>query len=128
MSKLLKLISDGNMGSDCTAPYIVKFNKENITVFDFIKYVCETFSNEWGIIDIKYKDSKLSSLKYLAPSETYSICRIEYKYGKIITEHISQSILDKKIDINKQSRASGGWSRMDYRIYTVDDTPINLYI
>ena len=62
MSKLLELISDGNMGSDCTAPYIVKFNKENITIFDFIKYVCETFSNEWGIINIYYKQHELVPL------------------------------------------------------------------
>ena len=83
---------------DETSIYDVHINRQNLTVNELIKYVL-TIKDEWGYIDIG--DT--------FPREH----RLEYRYGKIISDTIPTA---KKQQCISNCFASGGWTRMDYII------------
>lgn len=95
--RLLKFIRTSKIFGDESSTYDVQINKDNTTVKDIIEYILSQ-NDEWGFI---YINNFLSSK------------RIEYKYGVIISDNIPS---EDKNKIVKIMDASGGWSRMDYRI------------
>ena len=95
--ELLKFISTSGVHGDETSTFDVKINKDNTTVKDIIEYILSR-NKDWGFINI----GNFLSNKCL-----------EYKYGAIISDNISS---EDKNKIVKTIDASGGWSRMDYRI------------
>lgn len=86
------------IGGDCCAGYEIRLEK-GYTVSEFIETVLKERINEWGYISIKKKDA--------------GVLNCGYKYGKIISEQLPKEVLSKHI--NRVS-ASGGWTRMDYKI------------
>lgn len=91
----MKFKQTARTGGDCTAPYdVTEYN--SITAAEFVNEVLETQPNEWGYIE-------LSSGK-----------RIEYKHGKLLNE-VPSDWKNIKID---HVKAAGGWSRMDYVIFS----------
>lgn len=90
-------------GSDCTGPYRVTFSKP-MTVGKFIEEVLDTFSTEWGFIDVIPQ-------KIFDGAKAY---HLEYKYGQIIFSNVNSDVLTKEI---KDVKGSGGWTRSDYHVY-----------
>lgn len=86
--------------SDETSIYSVVMNKE-MTVSDLIDYAISQ-NDEWGFISI-IGDNGLFK----------PICRLEYRWGKIVSDTIPDETKGAKI---KDIGAYGGWSRMDYDI------------
>ena len=82
-------------GGDCTAPYDVT-GYQSKTAAEFVNEVLESQPGEWGYIDLESGE------------------RIEYKHGKLLNEVPSDW---KDINIG-HVKASGGWSRMDYVIFS----------
>ena len=95
----MRFTKTGKEAGDCTTPYSVTDYKAT-TVQEFINEVLENFQNEWGRISVG------------GWFGMYPSC--EYRYGKLITE-LPQELLDKKI---KKIDSNGGWTCMDYEIYT----------
>ena len=89
--------------ADQTSLYDVVFEKDNITLTEFIQAVLQK-NNEYGNISIK--DIKLNQ-KY----------RLKYKNGSIENIDIFKSITHEELDnIIYDANAIGGWSLMDYMI------------
>lgn len=95
---MFRLIAAGPVGGDETRSYIVDLDYE-YTVEQFIREVLLN-NREWGYIGIYHKDHVFG----------YPACT--YNYGNLTSEFPGE-YLDRKI---KCVTASGGWSRMDYRI------------
>lgn len=84
--------SKGPFGDACSL-YNAKIRK-SITVQDLIDYVLEEEKGEWGYIDINEH-------------------RLEYRYGKVISDNLTDVEKQTKI---KSMFAYGGWSKMDYEV------------
>jgi hypothetical protein len=82
--------------SDCTNTYEVNLEGKKYTVEEFIQMIFTERPNEWGNIEI------------------YGIDVINYRGGKIVSQHFNNDLLNKPV---KHVIAYGGWSRMDYVIY-----------
>lgn len=82
----------GTFGDACSL-YKVRVRKP-MTVQDLIDYVLTENKEEWGYIDV-------------------SPHRLEYRYGKIIADNLTEA--EKRTDI-KDMCAYGGWTRMDYMV------------
>lgn len=95
MEELFRLLADGPMSGDCTMPYFLRFNRENVTVEEFVEDVLSR--DEWGIIKVTVESEGHREEQTL-----------EYSWDKIFGEfkHSNMRI--------KEARAHGGWSRMDY--------------
>ena len=98
----LRFMEAGAMGSDCTAPYHVLFNKP-MTVRELISEVLKR--KEWGYIGIN-NPSNFS---------IFGTPNCEYNHDKLLNE-LPPEYMDKTI---KSIGASGGWTRMDY-LLTLD--------
>lgn len=85
-------------GSDCTAPYDIKLNRD-CTVEEFIETVLKEYKDEWGSFNI------------------VNGAKSEYKNGVLIDE-IPKEILSKNIKVVK---GVGGWTCMDYQIWLMPD-------
>lgn len=103
---MFELVQKSSIRSDCTASFDVKLDKP-YTVDLFIDEVLSSRPNEWGYIGI-FKPG----ISYI-----FGDPNCEYRYGKIITDRLSDDILCKVI---KEIRADGGYSRMDYIIKLED--------
>ena len=117
MNKIFKLVyKSGPHGDQCTT-YNVKFLNSNVTLEDFLKNIVDNTS-EWGTVYLKVPNSETYNLPYATENEKYKEIKIEYKYGKIITDRSEFSYyLDLYIDQDyKNMFANGGWSCMDYFI------------
>ena len=89
--------------ADQTSLYDVVFEKDNITLSEFIQAVLQK-NNEYGNISIK--DIKLNQ-KY----------RLKYENGSIENIDIFKTIAQEDLDnIIYDANAIGGWSLMDYMI------------
>lgn len=96
--------SGGPLGG--TAPYNIVLH-EKCTVREFVEYVLNNKSNEWGYIGINNPEK----------NPFFGYPNIQYSCGRIKAGYIIEDFgefLDKPI-INVT--ASGGWSRMDYILY-----------
>ena len=89
----MRLLQKGRIGSDETAPYAV-YDYKAITANEFVSEVLREFPNEWGYIEVN------------------GFGRVEYRDGELVGEIPERwgYLTVVKVD------ASGGWSRMDYRI------------
>ena len=90
-------------GSDCTAPYRVT-NYRSKTIGEFIQEIIKDRPNEWGSINLQKKDCPWYTSTY----------RVEYKWGKIISDNIPSYL--KSLELPDSLEAYGGWSNMDYNI------------
>ena len=97
-------IEYGKEHSDCISDYIVTTNAP--TVRDFINEWLTNHPGEWGYFGIKNEKRPFIGEP-----------RCEYKYGKIISDPLSDSILSKKI---KNVTGSGGYSRSDFQ-FEIED-------
>lgn len=79
---------------DETSNYSLKFEK-GTTVQDVIDFALSQ-TREWGSIWVIDGKSRV---------------KMEYKYGKIFSDNISDSLKTKKV---KKGFANGGWSLMSY--------------
>ena len=87
---MFDLIINGPIRSDCTARFVVRFDKE-YTLRTFVKEVLSR-DREWGYIEI------LDGPK------------CEYEYGKLLS-FLPKELRDKKV---KSAEAIGSLSSMDY--------------
>lgn len=92
-------IEYGKEHSDCTSDYIVTTNAP--TVGDFINEWLTNHPGEWGCFSIK-------TGKGLFNGDPYC----EYRYGKIISNPLSNCILSKKI---KHVTGIGGYSNSNFQ-------------
>ena len=99
------LVQAGPESGDCTAPYEVRFHKnEELTVKEFVDQVLLDV-REWGTIGI-YNEQKFRISGNPA---------IFYRYGKIKNDiTFDKDILDS---IVTAASAHGGWTCMDYLLY-----------
>lgn len=94
----MRFIQTHSMGSDCTAPYdIVDYQAK--TASEFVNEVLKEEPKEWGYIELH--------------NNIHALDGIEYKRGKPLQE-IPDAWQHKEVT---KVIASGGWGRMDYRIY-----------
>ena len=98
------LVQTGSEAGDCTAPYEVRFHKnEELTVKEFVDQVLLD-TREYGDIGIyNERDYRIGG--------NPKIC---YRYGKLNSETFNDDILNS---IVKAASAHGGWSCMDYVLY-----------
>ena len=89
----MRLVQTGSIRGDETAPYVV-YDYKAITASDFVSEVLREFQNDWGYIEVN------------------GFGRVEYRYGELLGEIPERwgHLTVVKVD------ASGGWSRIDYRI------------
>lgn len=73
----------------------MKFSNE-YTVREFIEEVLKTHPGEWGYFELKNLG-----------------VRTDYKHGRLLKQHFADVLLGSKI---VKAYASGGWSRMDYKL------------
>lgn len=107
MKKIIRSRVAGPFG-DCTSQYKVSF-PEGITIEEFINLALEENPDEWGGIFLGHYFSGNKLGDYDRSKENrFKINNIEY-YNKIKNFH--------PIEIE----AHGGWSLMDYMIYTKED-------
>lgn len=84
----------GPVSGDCTQRFRITLNR-NCTLEEFIRAVLE--KNEWGYI-------------------TIPMCgECEYRGNKVLRSTFGVSALESEIN-PMNITASGGWSRMDYRV------------
>lgn len=102
---MFKFKKSGPTSGDCTAPYDIILEK-TYTVEEFVNTVLTNRDNEWGYIGIKNKNE---------PFFGYPCC--EYKRGHLLSV-LPADILAKKI---QSVTASGGWSRMDYKLILAEE-------
>lgn len=89
----------GPTGSDCTAPYNVKLDRD-YTLNEFLGEILRQHPDEWGEFRIFIEGKQ-------------GICAsVDYKYGRV-KGRIPFELLDMPV---KSSSAHGGWSSMDYVI------------
>ena len=69
-----------------------------MSVGELIDFVLSNEKGEWGYIDVNGH-------------------RLEYRYGKIVSDGLTEA--DKKTEIEKMF-GYGGWSRFDYKINRTD--------
>ena len=91
-----KMVQTSPEGGDCTAPYDIDFF-ESCIMKEFIDEILSD-KEEWGYITINHDKTSFS---------------IEYRNGELKTP-IANEILGRKIIF---AEASGGWTRMDYKLY-----------
>ncbi len=96
---MIKLRQNTKVKGDETAGYEVILTKE-YTVRSFVNELLTERKGEWGHVGVDDGSSIFGS-----PN-------LEYKWGKLLSE-LPKEILDKKII---SATASGGWSRMDYKL------------
>lgn len=100
---MFNLIHTGGPYGDCCFTYDVELNRE-YTVGEFIRTVLREKPNEWGYIGIKKEFDRYA---------VFGDPNCEYSHGQVKRTNFSYEDLQQKIDFVK---ASGGWSRMDYKI------------
>ena len=98
---MIRYIQTAATGGDCTAPYNVELDKA-YTVEEFIEAVLKQNPGEWGGFYIFDGITPFGKL----------IC--EYSHGKL-NRSAPGDILKKKVT---KVKSSGGWSLMDYTIWT----------
>lgn len=101
---MIKLNQATAIASDCTARYNVVID-DGCTVSDFISEVLQR--REWGYIGI---------LDQLQAWFEFGNPQCEYRYGLLLSE-LPTELMDKTIE---SASASGGWSRMDYKLKLKD--------
>lgn len=101
---MFKLVHRAGPFGDCTSSYWVELDKE-YTVVEFVDTVLKEEPGEWGYIGI-HKER-----------EIFGDPCCKYSHGELTTDPLPEDILNKKIGM---VTASGGWSRMDYRLYLED--------
>ena len=89
----MRRVQTGRTIGDETAPYDI-YDYKAKRADEFVQEVLETEPHEWGYIEV------------------YANGRVEYRDGKLLTDI---PVAWKHLNIEK-IKASGGWSRMDYRI------------
>ena len=95
----MRFIQTHGMGSDCTAPYdVVDYQAK--TVVEFINEMTQQIKREFGHIDVWAGNRPLPK-------------RVEYKQGELLQEIPDEWQYKEVVKVI----ASGGWGRMDYRIY-----------
>ena len=118
----------GPHGDECCS-YNIKFNKEIITVREFLN---QLNPEEWGAVRLYVPNPLTWGQDNLAEHELYMEFYIEYKNGvihnlpKTATKWVNDKIIDTSQDIGKyldcvidvnKGWANGGWSCMDYWIF-----------
>lgn len=103
MGNVFSKTQSGPSGGDCTAPYSVTLHGK-VTVREFIEAVLEN-KTEWGHVEIFKGKPKSMFDNDLA---------VGFRYGELENGLPESKLLDRKV---KSASASGGWSRMDYRLY-----------
>lgn len=98
----MKFICTGGPFGDCMSNYLIEFEKQ-YTVDEFIDEILK--KDEWGCIGIYNKTDR-----FVAFGNPYC----EYSRGKILTDHLPQEYMDKKI---VKCKANGGWTMMDYLLF-----------
>ena len=84
--------------------------KPSMTVRDLCEYAVKE-SDEWGYVDIMGMGRPYEWLTHDTEMRVY---RLEYSHGEIISDDIPEEIKNMTI---KKTKASGGWSRVDYNLY-----------
>ena len=96
------------MGSDCTQGYVVH-GADDMSVREFIAYICEKYKSEHGDFSIMYAED----------GETFrTIMRCNYHNGSIDAKSIADKNFEKAMNlIIYHIHAGGGWGEMNYTIY-----------
>ena len=101
----MRFVQTHATGSDETAPFDV-LDIEGMTVGEFVEQVLEGRSSDWGNFTI----IKENGYSYPFIGNHH----YEYKEGGL-KEPIEEVVKQKEV---LEVKASGGWSRMDYMIFT----------
>jgi hypothetical protein len=97
---MFKFVQSTPVGGDCTCGYEIQLDKL-YTVKEFVDTVVKEKNKEWGCIGIS--DGK----------SIFGSPNCQYRCGELITEQLPDDILLMPV---KKASASGGYSRMDYKI------------
>lgn len=106
----IKMESIGSMMGDCTTNYQLKFD-EGCTVRDIVEFALSD-KGEWGDIEIKTR-IKVDVGPDLTVGKTEYIAYLRYSHGKLLSEPLSDDILNKKV---LWCYANGGYTCMGYKI------------
>ena len=98
---MIKYFQKTPVASDCTAGFDVYLDKE-YTVGEFIEAVLQQNPREWGVFAL-FKEAY-----------TYDNRCVWYRDGSLHGS-FPNDILERRV---KKVDANGGWSMMDYRIWT----------
>lgn len=101
----MRFVQTHATGRDETAPFDV-LDIEAMTVGEFVAQVLEERSSDWGDFTISQKNGY--SYPFIGNHH------YEYKKG-VLKEPIEEVVKQKEV---LEVKASGGWSNMDYLIYT----------
>ena len=115
MNKTFRMAQSSPMRSDCTADFTIQLY-ENYTVEGFINAVLDNNKNEWGFIKCFSSSDNLKDIL----SVSKAVC--EYKRGKLVSEKLPDEILNRSV---VAATASGGYSRMDYRLLLDTETDVS---
>lgn len=96
---MFRFYQTGPTRGDCTSPYEVAMDKE-YTVNEFVQEVLT--QKEWGYIGI------------YCQGEIFGDPKCEYSNDKLLYS-LPNEYLNKKV---VKVKADGGWSRMDYLLWT----------
>lgn len=97
------LVTYGPEGGDCTRPYYIRLNRQDITVQEFIDFILKEASGEWGTIDVRDVDK-------MTPDKKYTV---EYSHGEIKSQVGDPDWLSATIT---KMRGQGGWSCSDFML------------
>lgn len=99
---MIKFEQTSETYGDCMADYNVILDRQ-YTVREFRNWVLER-KDEWGYFS--FFDPNIP---------WYERKKYEYRYGRFVTDDLPDDMMDKVID---RITAYGGWSYMDYLIYS----------
>lgn len=114
MEDLKFITTSGPYGDQCSSFDVVSSIKN---IKEFIYSILKNRPTEWGYFTINaptnevHIEDKYGNLTKLKP------IRIEYKQGKLLNE-LPETLINS--EIKYPVKANGGWSSMDYSIWTTD--------
>lgn len=99
-------VTYGPEGGDCTRPYYIQLNRQDITLQEFISFILKEAPGEWGTISV-YQAGDPDKLTY---PKTYTV---EYSHGEIKSQVGDPDWLSATIT---KMRGQGGWSCSDFML------------
>lgn len=100
-------VTYGPEAGDCTRPYYIRLNRQDITVQEFIDFILKEAPSEWGTIYVQQTgdpDALTAPKKYV----------VEYSHGEIRSQVGDPDWLSATIT---KMRGHGGWSNSDFYLF-----------